>query len=67
MLKYIASIVIKNGQCTSIRSIIDLRSEMSLCTNGKVYQTVVRLILLCQYETWAIQAAEEKMLSFHIL
>ncbi len=63
MLKYIASIFIKNGQGTSIRTIIGLRSEMSLRGNGKAYQAVVRLIFLCQYETWAIQAAEEKMLA----
>ncbi len=30
------------------------RGEISLCTKGRVYQAVLRSILLCGYESWPV-------------
>ncbi len=38
------------------------RREISLRTKGRVYQTVVRSILLYGCETWPVRVADERML-----
>ncbi len=68
---------VANGQDTDeIRSRINLarsaflrlqscpwsRREISLCTKGKVYQAVVRSVLLCGCETWPVKVADERIL-----
>ncbi len=68
--KYIGSMLVANGQGTEeIRSRINLprsafsrqqsylwsRSEISLRTEGRVYQAVVRSILLYGCETWPVR------------
>ncbi len=68
---------VANGQCTEeIRSRINLarsafsrlqsclwsRREISLRTKGRVYQAVVRSILLYGCETWPVLVANERML-----
>ncbi len=75
--KYLGSMFVANGQGTEeIRSRINLaRSafsrlqsclwswiEISLRTKGRVYQAVVRSILLYGCETWPVRVAGERML-----
>ncbi len=74
--KYLGSMFVANGQGTEeIRSRINLarsafsrlqsglwsRREISLRTKGRVYQAVVRLILLYGCETWPVIVADERM------
>ncbi len=75
--KYLGSMFVANGQGTEeIRSRINLahsafsrlqsclwsRREISLRTKGRVYQAVVRSILLYGCETWPVRVADERML-----
>ncbi len=75
--KCLGSVVVANGQGTEeIRSKINLarsafsrqqsclwsRREMSLRTKGRVYQAVMRSILLYSCETWPVRVADERML-----
>ncbi len=75
-LKYLGSMFVANGQGTEeIRSRINLacsafsrlefclwsRREISLCTKGRVYQAIVRSILLYGCGTWPVRVAEETM------
>ncbi len=75
--KYLGSVFVTSGQGTEeVRSRINLprsafsrlqpclwsRREMSLRTKGRVYQAVVRSILLYGCETWPIRVADERML-----
>ncbi len=77
--KYLGSMFVANGQGTEeIRSRINIarsafsllqsclwsRREISLYTKGRVYQTVVRPILLNGCETWPVRVVEEMMLEF---
>ncbi len=39
-----------------------LSSEISLRTKGRVYQAIVRSILLYGCETWPVREADERML-----
>ncbi len=74
--KYLGSMFVANGQGTEeIRSRINLarsafsslqsclwsRREISLRTKGRVYQTVVRSILLYGCEIWPVRVADERM------
>ncbi len=76
-IKYLISMFVANGQGTEeIRSRINLarsafsrlqsclrsRREISLRTKGRVYQAVVRSILLYGYEIWPVRVADERML-----
>ncbi len=79
--KYLGSMFVANGQGTEeIRSRINLarsaffrlqfclrsRREISLRTKGRVYQAVVRSILLYGCETWPVRVADERVLEvFH--
>ncbi len=75
--KYLGSMFVANGQGTEeIRSRINLarsavsrlqsllwsRREISLRTKGRVYQAVVRSILLYGCETWWVRVADQRML-----
>ncbi len=40
------------------------RREISSRTKGRVYQAVVRSVLLYGYETWPVRVADERMLEF---
>ncbi len=75
--KYLGSTFVANGQGTEgIRSRINLarsafsrlqsclwsRREISLRTKGRVYQAVVRSIMLYSCETWLVRIADERML-----
>ncbi len=75
--KYLGLMFVANGQGTEeIRSRINLarsafsrlqsrllsRREISLRTKGRVYQAVVRSILLYGCETWPARVADERML-----
>ncbi len=75
--KYLGSMFVANGQGTEeTRSRINLarsafsrlqsclwsRCEISLRTKGRVYQAVVRSILLYGCETWPVRVADERML-----
>ncbi len=77
--KHLGSMFVANSQGTEeIRSRINLarsafsrlqsclwsRREISLRTNGRVYQAVVRSILLYGCETWPVRVADERMLEF---
>ncbi len=74
--KYLGSMFVANGQGTEeIRSRINLacsaysrlqsclwsRREILLRTMGRVYQAVVRSILLYGCETWPVRVADERM------
>ncbi len=74
---YLGAMFVANGQGTEeIRSRINLarsafsrlqsclwsRREISLRTKGRVYQAVVRSILLYGCETWPVRVAGEMML-----
>ncbi len=74
--KHLGSMFVANGQGTEeIRSSINLarpafsrlqsclwsRREISLRTKGRVYQAVVRSILLYGCEPWPVQVADERM------
>ncbi len=76
-LKYLGSMLVTNGQGTGeISSRINLarsafsrlqsclwsRRKISLRTKGRVYQTVVRSILLYGCGTWPVRVADERML-----
>ncbi len=75
--KYLCSMFVANGKGTEeIRSRINLarsafsrlqsclwsRREISFRTKGRVYQAVVRSILLYGCETWLVRVTDEKML-----
>ncbi len=75
--KYLGSMFVANGQGTEeIRSRINLarsafsrlqpclwsRREILLCTKDRIYQAVVRSILLCGCETWPLRIADERIL-----
>ncbi len=75
--KYLGSMFVANGQGTEeIRSRINLarsafsclqsclwsRHEISLSTKGRVYQAVVRSILLYGCDTWPVRVADERVL-----
>ncbi len=75
--KYIGPMFVANGQGTEeIRSMINLarsafsclqsclwlRREILMPAKGRVYQAVVRSILLYGCETWPVRAADEKTL-----
>ncbi len=75
--KYLGLMFVSNGQGTEeIRSRINLarsafcrlqcclwsRREISLRTKGRVYQAVVRSILLYGCKTWPVRVADERML-----
>ncbi len=79
--KYLASTFVANSQGTEdIRSRINLarsafshlqsclwtRREISLRTKGRVYQVVVRSILLYNCETWPVRVAYEMMLEVFV-
>ncbi len=74
--EYLGSMFVANGQGTKkIRTRINLdcsafsrlqsclwsRRKISLSTNGRAYQAVVRLILPYDFETWPVRVADEGM------
>ncbi len=75
--KYLGSLFVANGQGTEeirsrifparcsfcrIQSCLLSRREISVRTKGRVYQAVVRSILLYCCETWPVRVADERML-----
>ncbi len=75
--KYLGSMFVANDQDTEeIRSRVNLarstfsrlqsylwsRREISLRTKGRVYRAVMRLILVCDCETWPVRVVDERML-----